>query len=72
MSYEAGFAIASMILSILLIVYFLRLNKMYNTQSGLFLALLIDNGITSFCTVCLCGLRYLQPSFRTAASDLCS
>ncbi|MBR3104995.1 MAG: EAL domain-containing protein [Lachnospiraceae bacterium] len=72
MSYEAGFAIASVILSILLIVYFLRLNKMYNTQNGLFLALLIDNGLTSLCTVCLCGLRYLQPSFRIPASDFFS
>lgn len=72
MSYEAGFSIASVILTVLLVFYFLRLNRMYNTQSRIFLALLIDNGITSLCSIGHAILGYFRPSFRIPVSDVFS
>lgn len=47
MTYEAAFSIASVLLSVLVIFYFIRLNRVYNSQSGLFLALVIDNLLTA-------------------------
>lgn len=47
MNCEASFALASVMISALVILYYLRLNKVSNTQSRMFLALVIDNAVTS-------------------------
>ena len=62
MTYEAAFAIASVALSALVINYFIRLNRVYNFQSGLFLALVIDNLVTSIAQAGIWLLRILAPN----------
>ncbi len=46
MTYEAAFAIASIFISVQIALNFAKYNKVSNNQGRLFLALVIDNGIT--------------------------
>ena len=47
MSIEASFALASILISGMVILYYLRLNKVKNAQGRMFLWLVIDNTVTS-------------------------
>ncbi|MBR1470319.1 MAG: EAL domain-containing protein [Lachnospiraceae bacterium] len=62
MGSEAAFGIASVIITILIVFYFIKLNKVYNFQSGLFLVLVIDNGITSLSQVVTWSFRRSWPA----------
>ncbi len=72
MTYEAAFAISSVLLSALIIYYFIRLNRVYNFQSGLFLALVIDNLLTSVAQAGSWMHRYFVPSTPVWVYDLLS
>ncbi len=63
MTYEAAFAIASVFISLQIALNFLKYNKVSNIQGRLFLALVIDNGVTGVAvTARWVFLTYLHPA----------
>lgn len=50
MSVEASFAFAAIVISVLILYYYYRLNKVKNTQGTFFVCLVIDNTLTALST----------------------
>ena len=72
MSVEASFAFAAIVISVLILYYYYRLNKVKNTQGTFFVCLVIDNTVTALSTYMRWAVEKYVPDISPVFFDAMS